>query len=226
MNYAEFQKQIKITRKGICREIYARNRDSIRIRKEETVIRNLEKIFGAALKISNQKGFQSMSMRDLSAETGLSTGSLYAYFSGKEDLLNMIQQHRRTVAEQIVEKYISPEDGAAEKLSTMIRIHLYLSEAMQPWFYFSYMETKNMSKSQKDIAVASSLSTEKLIADIIREGQNAGIFRDHDAEMSASMIKAMLQEWYLKRGKYARRNVSVDQYAEFMLLMVMSFLSQ
>ncbi|MEZ4526320.1 MAG: helix-turn-helix domain-containing protein [Desulfobacterales bacterium] len=103
MNYAQFQKQIKITRKSICREIYAQNQSSIRIKKEETVIRNLEKIFTAALKISNDKGFQAMSMRDLSAETGLSTGALYAYFSGKEDLLNMMMHHLRTA--------VSPADN-------------------------------------------------------------------------------------------------------------------
>lgn len=226
MNYAQFQKQIKITRKGICREIYSQNQSSIRIKKEETVIRNLEKIFSAALKISNEKGFQAMSMRDLSAETGLSTGALYAYFSGKEDLLNMMMQHLRTTVLHTVKSYIRPEADASEKLEMMIRVHLYLSEAMQPWFYFSYMETKNMSKSQRDMVIADSEATEKMIADIIREGQNTGMFKNIDAEMSAGVIKAMLQEWYLKRKKYARRNVSVDQYADFVQRAVMSILNE
>ncbi len=224
MNYAQFQKQIRITRKGICREIYAQNQSSIRIKKEETVIRNLEKIFTAALKISNDKGFQAMSMRDLSTETGLSTGALYAYFSGKEDLLNMMMHHLRTTVLQTMESYIRPEADASEKLEMMIRVHLYLSEAMQPLFYFSYMETKNMSKSQRDMLIADSDATEKIIADIVREGTQADIFKNVSPDMSAGVIKAMLQEWYLKRKKYARRNVSVDQYADFVQNVAMSFL--
>ena len=78
MNYTDFQKQLKITRKSICQDYFEHHQDAIRIKQEETVIRNLETIFNAALKISNNKGFQAMSMRDLARETGLSTGALYA----------------------------------------------------------------------------------------------------------------------------------------------------
>ena len=65
MNYAEFQKQVRLSKQDICREIYADNRNSIRIKKENTVVKNLERIFSATLKIGNKKGFQAMSMRDL-----------------------------------------------------------------------------------------------------------------------------------------------------------------
>ena len=165
-----------------------------------------------------------MSMRDLSVETGLSTGAMYAYFSGKEDLLNMMQHHRRTIAIQIMEKYLKPEADPIEKLKTMIRVHLYISEAMQPWFYFSYMETKNMKKKHRDQAVENSRATEKIIREIILEGQKANLVKDHDAFMSASLIKAMLQEWYLKRKKYARRKVSIDQYADFVESIILSYI--
>jgi len=224
VKYAEFQKQIKATRKSIYRKIFCQNQSSIRIKKEETVLRNLEKIFGAALKISNEKGFQAMSMRDLSVETGLSTGAMYAYFSGKEDLLNMMQHHKRTIAMRFMEKYLKPEAGPLTKLKTMIRVHLYTSEAMQPWFYFSYMEAKNMNKKHRDQAVENSLATEKIIKEIILEGQQEGVFKKHDADMGASLIKALLQEWYLKRKKYAKRKVSVDRYADFLDSVIMPFI--
>ena len=226
MNYTEFQRQIKVTRKSIYQEIYCQNQGSIRIKKEETVLRNLEKIFSAALKISNKKGFQAMSMRDLSVETGLSTGAMYAYFSGKEDLLNMMQHHKGNLAKKILGKYIKPEADPMEKLKTMIKVHLYISEAMQPWFYFSYMEAKNMNKKHRDQAVENSRATEKIIKEIILEGQKAGLFKDHDAEMSASLIKAMLQEWYLKRKKYTKRKVSIDRYADFVESVILSFIRQ
>lgn len=226
MNYAQFQKQMNITKKSICKEIYLKNRDSIRIKKEETVIRNLEKIFSAAMKIANRKGFQGMSMRDLSKEAGLSLGALYAYFASKDDLLNMMQHQRRAIVIRTLEECFDTESDALEKLETIIRIHLYLSEAMQPWFYFSFMEAKNLSKAQRDKAVASSRSSEKLIADIIKEGQETGQFRVHDQAMSASLIKAMLQDWYLNHRKYARRKVSVDQYMDFILEYVMAFLGK
>jgi TetR/AcrR family transcriptional regulator, cholesterol catabolism regulator len=42
--------------------------------------------------------------------------------------------------------------------------------------------------------------------------------------LTASVIKAMVQDWYLKRSKYAGRKISVDQYARFILQLVESFI--
>ena len=95
---------------------------------------------------------------------------------------------------------------------------------MQPWFYFSYMEAKNLSKKEQDLAVASELYTEKLLVDILSQGQIQGVFGQRDLQLTASVIKAMLQDWYLKRSKYAKRRVSVDQYARFVLQFVESFI--
>ena len=58
MNYTEFQKQINLSKQNLCREVFAENRKSIRVKKEDTVVRNLERIFSATLRISNRKAFR------------------------------------------------------------------------------------------------------------------------------------------------------------------------
>lgn len=40
----------------------------------------------------------------------------------------------------------------------------------------------------------------------------------------ASVIKAMLQDWYLKRWKYKNRKVLVDEYADFVIYVAESIL--
>jgi len=225
MDYADFQKKVNLSKYDLCREVYQENRRSIRVKKEDTVVKNLERIFSATLKISNNKGFQAMSMRDLSRETHLSMGALYSYFASKEELLGMLQNQRRTVTQRILEQRIAQESKPAARLRAAILTHLHLSEAMQPWFYFSYMEAKNLSKKEQDLAVASELYTEKLIADILKQGQVQRDFELRDPQLTASVIKAMLQDWYLKRSKYARRGISVDQYARFVLEFVEVFIT-
>jgi len=212
-----------LTGEDICREAFASNRQTIRIKKEDTVVKNLERIFSATLKISNQKGFQAMSMRDLSRETGLSLGALYAYFGSKEELLAMLQHQRRTITGRILKQYIDRQAEPVARLRTAILTHIYLSEIMQPWFYFSYMEAKNLSKKQQRLAVASELYTEQIFSDIIKQGQQQGCFSPRDPRLTASLIKALIQDWYLKRPKYAKRKISVDQYARFILECVESF---
>ena len=224
MDYTEFQKNINLSKYDLCREVYQENRSSIRVKKENKVVKNLERIFSATLKMSNRKGFQAMSMRDLSRETNLSMGALYSYFASKEELLAMLQNQRRTVTKRILDERIAQETEPAARLRAAILTHLYLSEAMQPWFYFSYMEAKNLSKKEQDLAVASELYTEKLLVDILNQGQVQGVFGQRDPQLTASVIKAMLQDWYLKRSKYAKRRVSVDQYARFVLQFVEAFI--
>jgi len=223
MNYAEFQKRIRVSKQDLYRKVYAENRDSIRVKKENTVVKNLERIFSATLKISNKKGFQAMSMRDLSRETNLSMGALYSYFSSKEELLEMLQNQRRMITSRILEERIDREADPARRLQVAILTHLYLSEAMQPWFYFSFMEAKNLSKKEKDLAVASERYTEQIFADLIEDGQHQGIFAKRDPLLTAGIIKAMLQDWYLKRSKYVKRRITVDQYAQFVLQFVEAF---
>jgi len=138
--------------------------------------------------------------------------------------LAMLQSQRRSVTRRILDEGIAQKSNPTAKLRAVILTHLYLSEAMQPWFYFSYMEAKNLSKKEQDLAVASELYTEKLIADILKQGQIQGIFELHDPQLTASVIKAMLQDWYLKRSKYARRKISVDRYAQFVLQFVEAFI--
>ena len=213
MDYNTFLKTVNVSKRNICWEIYTENRDKIRIKKEETVIRNLEKIFDAALKLSNEKGFQAMSMRDFSRETGLSMGALYSYFSSKEELLEMILHRGRVIVCNLLEEHIKREMNPVARLRLAIRLHIYLSEAMQPWFYFSFMVAKNMTKEQRDKTLESELYTDSIFTEILKQGQKEGAFRKRDFRQSASIIKAMLQDWYLKRWKYAKRNISVEQYA-------------
>ena len=224
MNYAEFQKQVSLAKQDIYREVFAEHRKTIRVKKEGTVVKNLERIFKATLKISNKKGFQAMSMRDLSQEANLSMGALYSYFASKEELLEMLQHQRRTITKRILAEHVVAEHDPVAKLNVAIQTHLYLSEIMQPWFYFAYMETKNLSKKQQAEAIDSELYTENIFAEILDQGQALGVFIIQNCQLTASLIKSMLQDWYLKRWKYARRKISVDQYAQFVLEFVQAFI--
>jgi AcrR family transcriptional regulator len=150
-------------------------------------------------------------------------GALYTYFSSKEELLSMLQEQGRALVRLVLEERMRDAGDPRERLRRAIRSHLYISEAMQPWFYFSYMETKNLNEPERGNAIRAEGETERLFADILTQGQRDGVFQPRDHQLAAGVLKAMLQDWYLKRGKYARREVSVDRYADFVVEMVESF---
>ncbi len=220
MTYNEFKKIVNISKEDISGQILEQNRESIKVKKEKKVIENLIKIFDATLDICSKKSFQAMSIRDLSAKSGLSRGALYSYFTNKEELLNLIQMQGRQIAYRVLTEQIAGSHNPVDKLRIAIKSHIYLSEAMQTWFYFTYIEARNLSKEEQKRAIESELQAEAIFVDIINEGIESGIFAGEDVVLTASVIKAMLQDWYLKRWKYTQRKVSVDEYAEFVIKVI------
>jgi AcrR family transcriptional regulator len=211
--YAAFRELVDLSMEELCREQFRVDRECARIKNERIAVRNLVRIFNAALSLSNRKGFAAMSLRELSAEAGLSMGALYNYFASKDQLLAMIQRQGRAVVTRVLESQVEAETGPRPRLRRAIQAHLFLSEALQPWFYVAYMETRHLGREEHRQAMAAELATETLFADIIRQGQAQGVFLPMDAELLAGLIKAMLQDWYLKRWKHKRRGVAVERYA-------------
>ena len=224
LRFETFKGLVSLSMEDLCHELFLDNRKSIKIKKEGVAVKNLVKILDAALTLSNEKGFAAMSLRDLSAKAGLSMGALYTYFSSKEELLQMIQRQSAVVVQVLLDQIEGIEDPLS-KLKRVIQSHLFLSEVMQPWFYFAYMETKNLAKQEHKKAIEAELATEKLLIDIMKEGRDKGDFKTVNMELAGAVIKAMLQDWYLKRWKYARRNVSVEKYAAFVIDLVETYLA-
>ena len=177
LKFETFKGLVSLSVEDLCRELFLGNRQSIKIKKEGVAVRNLVRIFDAALTLSNQKGFKAMSLRDLSAEAGLSMGALYTYFKSKDEMLHMILRQGRLVVKRVLQGQVEGIEDPRTRLRTVIQAHLYLSEVMQPWFYFSYMETKNLSREEQKRAMEAELFTEKILIDIMKRTE-ADKFKD------------------------------------------------
>jgi TetR/AcrR family transcriptional regulator, cholesterol catabolism regulator len=219
MTYEEFSKTFSVSIEDICRDIWREQRNSIKIKNEEVAVKNLVIIFDATLELGNRKGFQAMSLRDLSEKTGLSLGALYAYFSSKEELLDIVMSQGWHIIDRVLTQQVMTDGSPRERLRAAVRTHLYLSEMLQPWFYFSFMEAKNLPREQIKKIIRGELFTEKIFADILKEGADKGIFtvKKSDLMLTASLIKSILQDWYLKRWKYVHRGDTIDTYARYAL---------
>lgn len=198
---------------ALCAHILDRHRDTIIVKKRAFAVRKLSVIVSAALDLSNQKGFQAMSLRDLREASGVSMGGLYAYFDTKTTLLKMILTE---VTEQVRTVLASaPEDVAgdpARHLDWLIDTHVRLTEAMLPWFTFAFMEAKTFPAAERRMATDSEELTERFFANCIVQGVADGTFRGDTSPLLASLIKPLLQDWYVKRSKYRRRGVEIATY--------------
>ncbi len=219
--FPAFHRALCNRQEEFLREVYERHQDVIRIKSEAVALRKLGLIFEKTLEISNHSGFQATSVRDLSEATGISMGSLYSYIESKDRLLGMILSYGRVVVDRTLRIPDAVTDPVA-RLRHVLRTHVYVTEVLQPWFYFSYMESRHFDRDARERAIAGELRTERLIIGLLEEGMARGVYRIEDPEFTAALIKPLLQEWYLKRWKYRRRNISADGYADGMIAFVES----
>lgn len=208
--------RLDLSLEALAARILARHGETVRVKKAPLATKRLARIVECTLALANRVGFHSMSLRDLSQESGLSMGALYAYFDSKETLLLMILG---TVSE-VVEEALGEPPGdlpPPERLRWLVAGHVALTEAMLPWFTFAYMQAKSFPPQARALAVASEQRTEGLIAAVLADGTASGDFHIADVEMTAALIKPMLQDWYVKRSKYRRRKVSAAAFTQALM---------
>jgi AcrR family transcriptional regulator len=200
---------------ALCTRILERHRASIRVQKPRLAVANLARIIGATLTLSNKQGFHATTLRQLAEASGLSMGGLYTYIDSKPRLLSMILGE---VAATATEVLTAPPDDvkhdAHKHLDWIIATHIRMSEAMQPWFVFAFMEAKSFPPAERQRAIDMEATTEKIIADVLKQGVASGAFTIDHVRLTASLIKPLLQDWYVKRAKYRKRGTSIDGYID------------
>ena len=224
LTFENFSKDPNLTMEYIWTNYFRKNRIFFKIKNESIAVRNLISIFNATLKLSNEIGFQSMTLRNLCTEAKLSMGALYNYFPSKDELFKIIHINGFYLLADIIKKHIEENTPSEEKMRIMVKVHIYLTEIFPKWFFFLYTEAKNLKREDRKIPMESELFTERIFVDIISDGIKAGIYANRNIYMTASIIKAILQDRYLKRWKYTKRNINADQYAEFAIEFIESYL--
>lgn len=162
---------------------------------------NLDAIITATFRLAATIGFARMSMRDLHKESGLSLGGLYNYFESKEALALMITDGLHLIAFDWLPSLTNDSMNNTQQLERLVRGHIYLSETLRPWFYFVFMESKNLPESNKAAARDVELRFQARIAELL----------DNNT-LLASHIMALVQDWHVKHWKY--RNVRIDDFAD------------
>lgn len=218
ISYADFKCKFPYMGESLYSLIFDRHRNKIRISKEKFAVKNLQKIFDATFKLTPKIGFQAMSLRDLSTETGLSMGGLYSSISSKETIPIIVKDVVSVICEEIVDESREQQDPAIA-LEILVRGYLYASTLMQHWFYFLYFETRSLppedQEESKNIELTQVEELEKRIRQL-RPESNAC----HESEFVATMALSLIQERYLKPWKYHHAEKTIDDYADKCLQLI------
>lgn len=146
-----------------------------------------EKLLKAAIKLVNRDGMKQLTVRNICDEAGLSTGSFYNLFSGKEDLISYYLKYAfAPYREKAVEE--GKQYGPIERILILYRAYVEYCEDMglefvsglyasnhNPFFDFLHRDAKD------DFIIAS-------VRNYLEEGIEQGLVRN-DIDLDEAMLR-------------------------------------
>jgi len=157
--------------------------------KKQAIIKSASKSFGA-------KGFYAATIEDITNDLKMTTGSLYYYFSSKEELLfNAHLLSLKNVLKNIIE-INQTNDPPEIKLKNVIRKHIeVLASDFEGAFLLQY-EFHLPEEYLKEIITMRDEYQDNFIR-IIEEGVQGGVFRTGNARLTAFIILGSIN-WFLR----------------------------
>ncbi len=224
LTYETFKQEFKtlIGDEWTC--LFDLNHQKLNLKNRNIATKKFKTIIECVFKLSHRTGFQAMTLRDLSQESGISMGGLYKYFTQKSQIAEMVHSAMVHMAQTCLKISEQTENDPIFELNELLARHVYLSQRLKKWFYFVFMEAKSLEKPLIETIIASEQNMENAIYQHIIHANKKGMCTCTNPEFVAPMLKVMLQEWYLKSWKYQQKNINADQYVANLLLSVYQLL--
>ncbi|MDF2629230.1 MAG: transcriptional regulator, TetR family [Symbiobacteriaceae bacterium] len=176
-------------------------------------------VLAAAIALFSRKGYHGTTVRDIADEAGMLSGSLYAHYSSKEEMLFDIVQQAAGQFISGIGPMLESDQPAADKLRAAMRSHLRVMALSRDAAAIYLHEWKALTGDRRTIIAEKRNAYEEGLAAIIRQGVEAGEFRPVDAKFARLLVLSALNwlyQWYDPAGALGPDAVA-DKFADLVL---------
>ena len=172
--------------------------------------KTLEAIRKAGVRLIFEHGYAAMSLRQLAAEVGIQSGSLYNHISTKQQLLfDLVQDHINELLRQL-DLALEGKEGPEEKLRAFVAFHVTYHMTKKREVFIANSELRSLEPKNYEAIVALRGAYEQRLAHILAEGDSEGIFEVVDVQVATFAIIALLTglcTWYRPGGRLTREAI-------------------
>ncbi len=176
-----------------------------------------ERVLDAAETIFARDGFESARIKAIAAEAGVSVGTVYGQFEGKESIFSAVHERRRGeifegVADLLPEATPSPDNVLSILLSGVELTVRFFVERPQYLRMHLRDATAWSAPAQATTPQAEAwVQGLELLENVLEAGAASGVLRAGPASLYARMLMAMhqvaLSEWLRREGEVAVEDV-------------------
>jgi AcrR family transcriptional regulator len=169
-----------------------------RVSKEELVRRfRTEEILSAAGQVISRRGIQGASLEQIARAAGVAKGTIYLYFTSKDDLVCQVLEAWHSGLLQAIEEAGSARGSARERLNALVKAHLRFSKGHRDLLRTCFIEGFSGARRRPSGVLrrlrAMHRRYEEIVARVITEGIRAGEFRRVNARGAASFLLEILR---------------------------------
>jgi TetR/AcrR family transcriptional regulator, cholesterol catabolism regulator len=180
-----------------------------------------EMIIIAAARLFHERGFDGTTVRDLARAVHLQSGSLFAHFSTKEEILLAVLEDGARNAVDTLEGCLETVVTPRQKLSALVHCHLEMILGKnRAGFAIVVTDWRALSPEARKRVVALRDLYESCVARTLDEVAQAGLISKDTRVFRLFLLGALnwTLRWYQSDGE-----LSVDQLAERFLSLILSF---
>ena len=172
--------------------------------------KTMEAIRKAGLRLIFEHGYAAMSLRQLAAEVGIQSGSLYNHISTKQELLfDLVRDHINELLRQL-DRALLGKQRPVDKLRAFTAFHVTYHMTRKREVFIANSELRSLEPKNYEAIVALRGAYEQRLAAILAEGVSEGDFEVVDIQVATFAILALLTgicTWYRPGGRLTREAI-------------------
>ena len=180
------------------------------------------RILESAIRVFAQKGFHNTKVSEIADEAQVADGTIYLYFKNKDEILIKVFEESLSQIIRRCQEELEKIPDPIERIKRFIWFHLELLEENQALAEVLQVELRQSNKFMKEYLPSQWLAYLEIIANLIREGQKAGMIRE---EISPGIFKRALfgaldeisLHWVLTKKEKSYIRNSAEQLCQIFL---------
>ena len=186
------------------------------VKDPDLVQRRRSQIADAAVQLFVEKGFHKTTTRQIARASGISIGSLYEYFTCKEDILYMVCESIHAEVERGLTEAMSGAAAGREALAKVIREYFEVCHHMSDFILLIYQESQSLPAQWRQRVLENELKITGLFVEVLARiaasGEIPGL-KEHSIELAAHNIVVLGHMWTFRRW-YLSRHYSLEDYVK------------
>jgi AcrR family transcriptional regulator len=160
-----------------------------------------EAITSAAAALFARQGFAETSTADIAKAAGISTGSLFYYFSDKAAIFRGIFEQDIPASRRLFEAHDESDDPAASILEVVATLANPARDELAPGLFVELLRRAGNDQHLMEIVVANEAIVQDGLASLIRRAAGNGhVDKGLDPAVAATWIRRIIDAVYLNAG--------------------------